>query len=347
MEIKTFGSRNFDCARAIEPCSRVLLINTSFVCNTANYSGSAILTTTPKNVLVACKVSQYFSYTKLVQAGTIEWLQRKWQLDMIGKSFSLCKAWRHNRLASGAYDQVIGTFGQTINITTNSTDGSKILGDSKFGFALYNVASGKDLPMIKVTTIDAFGNEYAPTLHYDALVLSNNDGFLKRSIGLSFENGTCIVTNIIGFVEPRKYSLQLKPRYDDDILEATNLTIVVRNCTINEVSTWVEKLCLACSEASYNFDLSREEVCMPCPENANCLTRYIKPNDGYWHKSPCHSKVKKCIVEKACKYQNRTKRISNFSQDCTKCQFNGTNLKEYGEIQCHNVSILASCSMCS
>jgi len=340
MAIKTFGSRGFDCIDAVEPCSRVLLINTSFVGNSASLPGSAIIATRLNHILVACeRFYEVYNLSRFLSVAEIMYFQGKKTLVTINNSSSPCKSWKHNGHVGSASEEVIGTFGVQLNLTTNSTHGSKISGANGSGFVLHNVQSGAALPTIIVIAVGASKKTIAPTLHTDAIVVSSSNGFLNRSIGLAFENGTCIMNNIVSFVKPGKYVLQLKPRYDDDILEATNLTILIRKCTLNEVSALDGKICLQCGEASYNFDLARKQVCVPCPENANCSTRYIKPKDGYWHKSPCHAKVKKCIVDKACQGQDRLEELDNFTRGFDNCNMSDGALSNYNKAQCHEVNM--------
>lgn len=339
MAIKNFRSKSYQCIDIVEPCSRVLFLNTSFVANIANLSGSALVATKPNNILVDCENLSWFDeFSRFPRGYKIQDALSDGLLKTINNSSSPCESWKYNKLASGAYGRVVGTFGQTINVTIYSTGGSQLSGDSELGFTLPQVKSGVALPVIKITTIDAFGNTHAPMLHSEAMVLSNQDGFLSQPIVLSFEDGACIMNSIISFVVPGTYMLQLKPRYDDDILEETSLTILVRNCVINEVSSLEGKVCLTCGEASYNFNLSKEGTCTSCPENANCTTRYIKPKDGYWHADPCHARLKRCIAEEACEFQDRLDNLDNFTRGFDNCSMSKAMLLKYSEVQCRKVS---------
>lgn len=101
-------------------------------------------------------------------------------------------------------------------------------------------------------------------------------------------------------------------------------------------------MCQDCRNGSYNFNHSKIEGCTPCPKHAICDGIFVVVDQGYWQRSPCHDTVKKCIVDKACNYPNRTKAITNFTQNYVNCSFDATNLEEYGEIQCSKVSPLTS-----
>eukprot|EP00210_Caulerpa_lentillifera_P004003 g3819.t1 len=110
---------------------------------------------------------------------------------------------------------------------------------------------------------------------------------------------------------------------------------MVANCSANEYSTLEGKYCVACDQEPFNFILSKNGTCAPCPKNAKCIRRYIIPYEGYWHKSPCHDQVKKCIAEKACKNDNRSVVLENLIRNVSNCKMNEATLKEYDKAQCH------------
>lgn len=334
--VETIHIKRVNCTEPLAPCSNVLLFNTNLTNNWAKFSGSAILATTPYNVLVGCRTEIKHASSFFVSESILTEIYSKRAKRVDPKD--LCSPWQGNSLSPNAPGDVIGTFGHHIVLTTVSNDGPQIVGDYRSGFMLPNVKSAKQFPIIVVKTLDAFNNTPAPTLfEKGALLLSSVDGFLKDPTTLSFKNMSCMISSINARVPKGNYTIRVTPM-DEDVLEPTTLTISINDCGINEELTRDERSCQECCNGSYNFELSKIEGCTPCPKHATCDGIFVVSESGYWHKSPCHDKVTKCIVEKACNYPNRTEAIANFTQHYTDCDFNDTNLEEYGKIQCRKVS---------
>eukprot|EP00210_Caulerpa_lentillifera_P003978 g3796.t1 len=335
MVVKTFGGRGIECTNIHTQCSWVLLLKTKFENNHAVMSGSIMLATKLDNIILGCNISIDID-------GRLDfWSSISIQLKL--KNGNLCKlyvnkgcdSWKDNLLPDEINGALIGTFGWRLNLTTNIVDKSHTIEDLTSGFVLKNVQSGVPLPKIIVVTIDGLENAHAPPFHEgNALMLHSTDGFLLQPVTFSFIDNTCTISGIIGYVKHGNYTIQISPR-KDDILEATNLTIVVRKCVINEGLTLDGKFCQVCGNDSYNFHAHNDSGCILCPKNANCLGRYIIPNEGYWHKSPCQDKIKKCIVEEACKLKNREHELLKYMRSFQHCNLTNSSLGEYGEKQCN------------
>lgn len=337
--MKTYGTRAHDCMDIAIPCDRIILDGTRFINNSATFFGSSIMITKPDNVLVGCEAKYAWTHDFMARDMILERLNQSTLKAIEPKE--LCKSWEDDRHLNDTSKVVIGTFAHTFTLTTNSKDGIQFVGNYNIGFILKNVESGKQLPNITITTLDAFGNTRVPALYEKkALVLNSSDQSFQRVAHCSFNNGICTIVNLITFVLRRNYTFYIYPR-NYDILEATNLVVVVRGCIVDEESASEGKTCRKCGEASYNFDLSSSGKCVPCPQSANCTTRYIKPKEGYWHKGPCHAKVKKCIADEACKVKNRLDKLNTLTRGFDDCNMSDTLLLNYSKAQCHEVSILS------
>lgn len=337
--MKTFGIKACDCMDITTPCDRIILDGTRFIRNIATLFGCSIMITKPDNVLIGCEAR--YAWTRgFMDADMIRTRLNHSTLATIYPKES-CKSWEDIGLWNDTSKVVVGTFAHNFILTINSNHKTQIVGNSSFGFVLKNAESGKPLPDITITTLDAFGNKLAPSLlEGNTLTLSSSEGSHERVFRCSLENGMCTTTYFIGFVLRKNYTIQIYPT-NDYLLKATNLTISVRNCTINEESRWEMTLCAKCDATSFNFNLSSSAICRPCSENANCTTRYIKPKDGYWHKSPCHERVKRCIVEKACEVQDRIEKLNNLTRLLNGCNMTKATLANYSNAQCHEVSMLS------
>eukprot|EP00210_Caulerpa_lentillifera_P004033 g3848.t1 len=331
--VKTFGIKSVNCTNIMSLCDRVLLIETKFINNKANLSGHIIVPTKLDNILVSCKIEHQEAY-KFMLATDLRWLYGIGYLYVL-LSKDLCDSWKQNKFLNDGDVSAIATFGSKLNLTIDVNNEIQLVGDDNSGFVLSNVTSGKPLPNIKVSSIDALNHSLAPTLYEEnALSLSSATGFLNKPLGLSFEDRVCLIAGLVGYVRPGNYTLRLVPK-DDDMLGAVNLTVVVRDCLINEEPTTDRLLCQGCSAFQYNFNTSKARGCQKCPADAVCKGRFIVPTSGYWHKSPCHDKLKKCIVDKACKKQSRIKDLEELTQNKTNCTMDEATLEEYDKAQCH------------
>jgi len=173
MVIKVFGVRTNNCSNLNVACSHALLLDTSFSNNFAHQSGAALVVTQVDGVLVSCDATSQIYDRDFMSLEVLEFWIQKHAIKKLNSS------------------KLIGTFGQTLNITIDSHNLHKLFGDVKSGFVLPNVSSGHEIPRIVLTTLDAFGNVHAPTLHEKNAILLEAEGFLQQQTSFSFVNGTC------------------------------------------------------------------------------------------------------------------------------------------------------------
>jgi len=301
---------------------RIILLNTSFVNNSATQLGSAILSTNVEDVLVSCQFDGG-TQKKFLQQDDVIVLAR---LD----PKKLCDSWNGNHLATSGMSGVVGTFGKRLSFSMNSSNSSRgvrLVTNKSEKFVLENVQSGERLPEIEVVVIDAFGNRAAPTRpHSISIVIISPDEFFQGALTVNTTMGRSSFSNIVGFKSPGYYKIKIIPQISTIAESIVNVS--VRNCYVGEEPTIENDLCQACDDFSYNFNVSKPGGCTPCPEGAMCKGRYIAPQDGYWHKGPCHNEITECITETACKYKTRHEHLSNFTEnglsgnlECLKCEF--------------------------
>lgn len=326
-----------NCSDVFEDYNRVLLVNSSLINNEATEIGAAVMVTHFNVILVSCKMIATILWPNIMSSQAVRYLLREHHLNTIWFKNN-CSAWHGNRLDKHTTENIVGTFGQKLSIKIDSKDGAYGKSNDQSGLVLYNVTSGKPLPKIEVSVLDIDGKVSAPLYEEGAIVWSSPDEFLARPIAFSFENGTCVIEGIVSFVHPRKYTIMFNPK-SDDVLEVVEMTIIVRECVNNEEPALDGKVCQPCSYGHYNFDPSKANGCAPCPKGANCAGRYIVPLQGYWHKSPCQVKVKRCIVEEACKVLDRIAKLDNFTRDLVSCNMTYAMLSNYNKAQCHKVNV--------
>eukprot|EP00210_Caulerpa_lentillifera_P006707 g6409.t1 len=230
---------------------------------------------------------------------------------------------------------------------TDSTKGVQMSQDEESVFWLKNVQSGKQLPDIQMILLDGFGNGPAPTIPRVIRVsVQSNETFFQGIITINITAGRGVLSEVVGFVKPGDYSLRITPQNIASI-EETTLMIQVRDCVVGETPIQDRVLCQECGENSYNFDPNNENGCTSCPETASCEGHYIVPKDGYWHKGPCNSQVKRCVLEDACTYDKRKQNLTDFSRNFIDCSFNNAILIAYGQMQCSKGYEGTLCGSCA
>lgn len=328
---------SIDCKAPNMNCGRVALLNTDFVNNTANFSGSAILTTDPEGVFISCSrtVLQY-QFMDPLRLSSLDLAQPK----------RLCRSWTGNRLAMGAPGDVVGTYGRALSFSTGPENEAQIFEDVESGFILKNVVSGRQLPLINITVLDAYGNGPLPTTpHVLEATMTSPNGFFQGTIPVNITGGSGYFSEIVGFKPPGKYSFRIVP--NTIMLKSVEIIVQVRECRIGEEPTVNGELCQECDAISYNFNPTKHGGCSPCPNDATCEGRFIVPNDGYWHKSPCHVNVKQCLSEEACAYRERQAQLNKHSVGLKDCDFNESMLMDYSEVLCREGYEGSLCGSCA
>eukprot|EP00210_Caulerpa_lentillifera_P008825 g8421.t1 len=318
---------NVNCSNPDVVCSHMLLLNTTFLGNYAGDTGAVVMLSDSKSVLVSCgpynTQDHSGDFISHLNFSTLQYIHPE----------ELCPSWRGNQLGSEASGNVVGTLGRKILVSINDVDKIKLREDSRVGLVFESVKSGENLPVINITILDDFGVGPAPTIPSSFEVrISSFDGFFNGFYSKNIAKGTGQFSGISGFVSPGNYSLQIIPSITG--IELVNLRVHVRGCLINEEPTSSTQLCEECNALSYNFNTSKVDGCSTCPDTANCEGRYIVPKNGYWHQSPCQTKLKECLIEEACSYSNREQTLTNTTSDSTNCNFNKTTLDSYSKSQC-------------
>eukprot|EP00210_Caulerpa_lentillifera_P006657 g6360.t1 len=314
-----------NCENADVLCSRVVLLNTIFRYNIASQTGSAILTTDPRGVLMSCNYSPQESHFLD---------QDHLSLLFVVDPHNVCKSWIGNQLTEKAVGDVVGTYGLVWVLSTDpDEEEAKITYSTDDGFVLQNVKSGAQLPVIHVSIYDAYGNGPMPTESSSFKIeLYSFERYFPGTVNETITGGVGTISDITSVKPPGNYTLQITP--NTVALPVLNLLIRIRQCQVGEESTRGGELCQECDVVSYNFD-PKHGNCTTCPNDANCEGRYIIPNEGFWHKSPCHVKVMRCLNDEACQYRGRQQKLANFTQDFVDCSMNTTTQNTYGVVLCH------------
>ncbi|GMH38933.1 hypothetical protein BSKO_06831 [Bryopsis sp. KO-2023] len=179
-------------------------------------------------------------------------------------------------------------------------------------------ASGEELPGIKVTPLDAFGQISLDNVTLRVGVTTPGGelfGSPVTSEGVLM-SGALTVPGMFLRALPDNYNLSFKLTSKDGKRIVTEfITVAVRECVIGEVSREDGLRCDRCADDFFSFDVT-DENCTPCPvEKAKCSGGRLAPLDGFWHSGPRSSQLHACLTEEACTYPNRTNFLfaSNFN----------------------------------
>eukprot|EP00210_Caulerpa_lentillifera_P006633 g6336.t1 len=306
-------------------CGRLALLNTDFINNSASYSGSIIMMMDPNGVLISCNYSS--EENGFISSEQLE------SLSVIHPE-TLCPTWNGNQTLGESTSGIIGTIGVSLLLSMDPNDEAKLVGDSESGFVLINQRKRTQLPTINVTVLDANGNGPAQTMEsiFDVEVTFLCDALRGRITRATITRGVGNLVNVVGTGSSGNCTLQINP--ETRAIAPFNLTLQLLECRLGEENTVQGELCQECDAVSYNFNPINAS-CTPCPEDASCLHHYIVPKEGYWHKSPCHHKVMRCLNDEACQYQERQQKLADFTQEYTDCNMDNAIQATYGGVLCH------------
>eukprot|EP00210_Caulerpa_lentillifera_P006658 g6361.t1 len=314
------------CSNLNSLCPRVVLLNVILHDNTATISGPAVFTADYNGVLLSCNYSQEESaFLDLDQL----------TLLAITDLQNIHTTYRGNCLPEESTGGIIGTYGVAWSFSINPKEKgeAEIIHVTDNQFVLQNLRSGAQLPAIYVTIFDELGNGPALTEPESFVVeISSPDEYFPGIVETNITGGTGSFPNISSLRPPGNYTLRIRPI--STRLPIVTLLICIRLCQIGEEPTSNGELCQECDAVSYNFNPINGN-CTTCPNDASCESRYIIPNEGFWHKSPCHVNVMRCLNDEACQYRRRQQKLANFTQQFVDCSMNTTTQNTYGDLLCH------------
>ena len=127
------------------------------------------------------------------------------------------------------------------------------------------------------------------------------------------------------------------------VFYTTSFNFVSRRCIMGEIFFLQE--CKSCTLGTFSLldnpmdKPAADQVCKRCPENSNCIQKYILPNKGYWKYADNSTLMLKCIREHYCLGGLPVSKIT--SNNLTK---NDSEAIKHG--QCHKGHFGNLCNMC-
>ena len=319
---------NEKCIASNKHCPFVALTDTRFSGNKAKVAGGGIYAGYLGAIRFNCSNASLGT-----GLGFYEEEEESKALKRLESEADICPSWKGNQ--GKLYGPEVGTYAATANIKIKKASISVCASGGK-DCVVDNYRTGKDLPKANVKLLDGLGQGPAISYHtINAAVSSERNEFMVGSVVLPMETGTCTFQSIKGYVSPGKY--KLKVEFNEEAIKDIGIIVEVRNCSIGEIVAPDTGVCQECTNTTYNFDSSTNSSCQSCPENANCESRVIIPDDGYWQKTPCSKHIHRCLPTSSCKRENRSENLTDLVGDAASCDFNRSVIDNYTQAQCAEV----------
>ena len=319
------SERHTKClARSIH-CPVMALTDTQLSGNEASVAGGAVFAGYLEAIRLSCVSTSS-------DVGLRFYEEKEWKaLSQLKSDKDICPSWKGNH--GGVYGPNVGTYAATAEMTLDDTNKAVcVSGGENCVIEGYHI--GTDLPTATVELLDEL--KQSPATNYrpvDARMSSPVGQFLLVSIVVPMERGACTFRSIKGFVPPGVYDLIVE--FGEKAIKSIGITVRVHNCSVGEFVSNAG-FCETCSSTTYNFLLSAED-CKPCPENGNCESRVITPDDGYWQQMPCSDHLHRCLPASACESQGRSEKLKTMVEDVSSCNFKEEWIENYTQAQCAEV----------
>ena len=306
------------------------LVDTQFSGNEANVAGGAVFTGYLEAILLSC-----VSTSSDVGLRFYENKESK-ALSQVKSDKDICPSWKDNH--GGVYGPIVGTYAATAEMTLDDTNKAVCVSGGE-NCVVEGYRIGTDLPTATVELVD--GLKQRPAINYcpvNASMSSASNKFLLGSIVRPMENGSFTFQSVRGFVPPGEYNLIVE--FDRKVIRDIGITVRIDICSVGEIVS-AAGFCESCSSTTYNFIFSAT-FCHPCPENGNCESRVITPEDGYWQKTPCSHHFRRCLPASVCEFDKRGENLNTMVRDVSSCDFEEEWIEEYTQAQCAEVRCILS-----
>ena len=308
-------------------CPFMALTDTKFSSNTAEVAGGAVFAGYLEAIRLNCSIAS-------LDTGLAFYEEEEWMaVKRLKTQADICSSWKGN--SANVYGHEVGTYATYANMTIEEAERSVCVSGGQ-DCVVDGYRTGKDLPKAELTLMD--GLRQGPAISYgsiNAIMSSPYCKFITGSIVLSMDEGNFTLQSIRGFVPPGNHKLKIG--FNDEVIKDIWITVIVGNCSIGETVAPTTEMCQECSNTTYNFNDSAKE-CQPCPENGNCESRVITPDEGYWQKTPCSKHIHRCLPTSSCKRENRSKSLTDLVGDAANCTFDRSVIENYTQAQCAEAS---------
>ena len=320
------SQRHWECVSGSTECPFVAMTDTTLAGNEAKVAGGGVFVGYLKAIRFRCSAEPDNERATFYKKA--EWEK----LRVLERADDICRSWRSNEAL--VYGQAVGTYATVAQMTTVSDEGKESVTSSGEEYVVAQYRSGDELPAMDLRLVDGLGQKPARSYRTVEAVLSASDSFLQGSIVVPMQRGEGSLSNIRGFVPAGSYSLTFAFG-EETAMESISITVVVIGCLIGEILSG-GSICVNCSTTTYNFRPS-SSFCQTCPEDGDCETHVIIPNEGYWHRTPCSEHLQRCLTSYACTFEDRSAKLREMTEDLKRCDFDQEWTDNYALAQCTKV----------
>ena len=270
-----------------------------------------------------------------------------------------------NTVGEGGYGPDVATTASGFFATLIYDNGTRVTLEEGAECDLGDWKSGDGFPTMQISLYDDYGQGPArrgsssvDLPHSDlgnvrlpdysapvTAVLRSADGLLPNDIVADLASGETNLTIGSPMVKPGLYAATLS--IPDLPSEGIRLKVRVRPCIINEVPREDDRGCIECDPGRYNFD-PRKGSCVTCPDDGDCLGRYILPHSEHWNAFPCSHHVQKCISKEACLGRDSDAlNTTSFENRAAGCDLSEKEVRDYQSALCEEGYEGALCGSCT
>ena len=255
-------------------------------------------------------------------------------MDVLTSLDDICSQWTGNE--AGRYGPDVATYAAEVKSNVNRSEEADAVSVEGHHFTVQNHKSGTPLPTIALTAVDSLGQGPAVGKGDKDIVatMSSPDAFFAGSTSMLL-NADAVNVSATGFVSPGTYRVVIV--FGDEDLESIEIVVEVERCSIGEVPSGNGTFCESCSSSTFSFRPENDLHCHPCPENGNCESTMILPEEGYWHQTPCSEHIQRCLTSEACDFKHRKRDLDEATADVKTCVFDENYIEDYTEAQCREV----------
>ena len=271
-----------------KPCKSFAISSTAFTSNKATAAGGALFVSHPASAYV--DASENGRFVQLSGISPAEW-----------------NALSANAVEKGGFGEDIATRAASLVIRRPDVTAGALLVEG------HN--SGDDLPTIQLDVQDVFGQTVRGGISDANMSVSIDSVIISGQRVATAESGSVVFSKATAIGNASIHSLTFVPRdgQADVVLEQ----ISIRQCFAGESKIEIDDtrhICDPCDQEQFGFNYSYP--CDGCPDNARCSGKAVLiPVSGYWHSTPYSPIMHECLLEEACQYKGRRKRLEAYYKE--------------------------------
>lgn len=319
-----------DCTESNAQCTFVALRGTEFVDNQASSAGGAILSSDLNAIRIACAFDQSEDPLTYLTQEEFE------ALDILNSLENVCQDWRGN--AASLYGESLASYARQIRkvIRYEETEVDEEVDGNQY--IVQNHRSGSQIPSLFLEVVDELDQGPATGAGNQTIeaTMWSPDRLFSGAVGVRLEDGFGNFSGIAGYREAGYYRVRVD--FSEDSIPSFTLLVEIRGCSIGEAAAANGTVCQPCNGDTYNFYPDRPEPgCIPCPDDARCDSVVIRPEDGFWHSSPCSPHIQECLTRGACDASDREEMLRALGLMVEDCNLSSEFINSYTSAECKEV----------